>query len=121
MERMIRASQFVSVAVLVVAWTLPLTCLTPAAPMAMEQRECCEKMAGSCDASMMPPSHSCCERPVSDQVATSSRIKSDDFAWTVVAQVEAIAPLLPPVPGVGTSSFESLPESPPPVSSVLRI
>ena len=121
MERMLRASQFVSVALVVVASTLPLMCLSPGLPMAMDQRECCEKMAGRCDALMTPGSHSCCERPVSDQAATASRIKSDDFGWVVVAQVEAIGPLLRSVPGVGASNFKFPPESPPQVSSVLRI
>jgi hypothetical protein len=122
MDMLSKASQSASVALAIVLFALPLsTCLAQAAEMSMEQRECCEKMAGSCDASMMPSSHSCCERPVSDQAVTASRIKSNDFSWTVVTRVEAISPLLRPVLGIGASNFESPPESPPQVSSVLRI
>lgn len=90
--------------------------------MGLEQRECCEKMAETCNASMMPASHSCCERPASDQAIPFSRIiKTNDSGWTLLVLAEVAAPLPLPLREISTNNFESPPESPPQVSSVLRI
>ena len=79
-----RASQFVSIALSIIVVALPLlACLTSFAEMSPEQRECCEKMAGRCEMSVMPSSHSCCQHPVSPHTATASRIQSSDFGLAI--------------------------------------
>jgi len=66
MSMLHRTSQFASIALSVIVFALPLSaCLTPAAQMSKEQRECCQEMAGQCETSVMPSSHSCCQHPVS--------------------------------------------------------
>jgi len=105
-----------------VLFALPLsTCLAQAAEMTAEQRECCEKMAGNCDASMMPGSHSCCQTPVADQTAATSRIRSSYFTYSLAILAEVIAPLPHSVSGISTRNFESPPKIPPQVFSILRI
>ena len=115
-------SQFVSIALSITVFVLPISaCLTPAAEMTTEQRECCEKMAGRCETSVMPSSHSCCQHPVSRQALTASKIQRSDFGLAVVVLREA-ASLLPQVITRGSAtSFESPPEGPPQVVTVLRI
>lgn len=117
-----KASQFVSVALSVIVVALPLlACLRLFAEMSPEQRECCEKMAGRCEMSVMPSSHSCCQHPVSPHTATASRIQSGDFASAITILAEAPSPLARPMIGIAVSTFESPPESPPQSVNVLRI
>src|SRR5204863_3050274 len=69
-----KMSQLVSIVLAVVILVLPLSaCLTPAAKMSLEERECCQKMAGHCETSVMPSSHSCCQHPVSHQAVIASK------------------------------------------------
>ena len=117
-----RASQFVSIALSIVTVALPLlACLTSFAEMSPEQRECCEKMAGRCEMSVMPSSHSCCQHPVSPHTATASRIQNSDFGLAITMLAEAPSPLARPMIGIAVSTFESPPESPPQIVAVLRI
>ena len=117
-----RASQFVSIALSIIVVALPLlACLTSFAEMSPEQRECCEKMAGRCEMSAMPSSHSCCQHPVSPHTANSSRIQSSDFGLAITMLAEAPSPLARPMIGISISTFESPPESPPQSVNVLRI
>ena len=115
-------SKVVSIALSVIVFALPLSaCLTPAAQMSKEQRECCQKMAGRCETSVMPSSHSCCQHPVSRQALTASKIQRSDFGLAVVVLREA-ASLLPQVfTRSSATSFECPPESPPQIVIVLRI
>ena len=77
MNMLRRVSQFVSIVLSIIVFALPISaCLTPAAEMTTEQRECCEKMAGRCEMSAMPSSHSCCQHPTSREAATASKIQS---------------------------------------------
>src|SRR5881227_1886651 len=117
-----RVSQFVAIALAIVMLALPLSaCLTPVAKVSQEQRECCQKMAGRCETSVMPSSHSCCQHPVSRQALTASKIQRSDFGLAVVVLREA-ASLLPQVITRGSAtSFESPPEGPPQTATVLRI
>jgi len=116
------ASQFVSIALAAVTLALLLSaCLTPAANMSVEQRECCLKMAGRCESSVMPSSHSCCQHPVSHQGVSASRVQRNDFG-SVVAVLRVVALPLPRViTRSSATSFESPPVSPPQIINVLRI
>jgi len=116
-----RASQFVSIALSIVVVALPLwACLTSFAEMSPEQRECCEKMAGRCEVSAMPSSHSCCHHPASPHTATASRMQSGDFG-SAITMLAAASPLARPIVRFAVSTFESPPESPPHSVNVLRI
>ena len=117
-----KASQFVSIALSIIVVALPLlACLTSFAEMSPEQRECCEKMAGRCETSVMPSSHSCCQHAVSPHTATSSRMQSSDFGLAITMLAEAPAPIRHPLIGIAVNTFESPPESPPQSVDVLRI
>jgi len=117
-----KMSQLVSIVLAVVILALPLSaCLTSAAKMSLEQRECCQKMAGRCETSVMPSSHSCCQHPVSRQAIVASKVQRSDADSAVVMLAEA-APTLPQVIASRSStSFESPPESPLQIVKVLRI
>ena len=117
-----RVSQFVSIALSIIVIARPLlACLTSFGEMSPEQRECCEKMAGRCEMSVMPSSHSCCQHPVSPHTATASRIQSSDFGFAITMLAEAPSPLARPMVGITVSIFESPPESPPQSVNILRI
>ena len=117
-----RALQFVSVALSIVAVALPLlACLTSFAEMSPEQRECCEKMAGRCEMSAMPSSHSCCQHPVSPHTATASRIQSNDFGLAIAMLAEAPSSSVRPMIGIAVGILKSPPESPPHGVNILRI
>ena len=117
-----KMSQLVSIVLAVVILALPLSaCLTSAAKMSLEQRECCQEMAGQCETSVMPSSHSCCQHPVSHHAVTASKIQRNDFGSVVTGLREA-ASLLPQVfTRSSATSFECPPESPPQIVIVLRI
>jgi hypothetical protein len=117
-----RVSQLVAVALTIVIVALPLSaCLTSAAEMSKEERECCKKMTGRCETSVMPSSHSCCQHPVSRQAIAVSRVQMNDSVSAIVMLAEAI-PVLPElIVRRSSTSFESPPESPPQISNVLRI
>ena len=122
MKMVRRASQFVSIALSIIVVALPLlACLTSFAEMSPEQRECCERMAGRCEMSAMPSSHSCCQHPVSPHTATASRIQSSDFGSAITMLAEPPSLLARPMIGIAANTFESPPESPPQSVNVLRI
>ena len=117
-----RVSQLVSIVLSAIVFALPISaCLTPSADMSMEQRECCEKMAGRCEISVMPSSHSCCQHAVSRDTATASRIQSSDFGSAIALLPEALSPLPRLIIGPAAGTFESPPGSPPQSVNVLRI
>ena len=116
-----RAAQFVAIALSFVILALPLSaCLTSAANVSQEQRECCQKMAGRCETSVMPSSHSCCQHPVSRQAIVVSKVQRND-AGSAVAMLAESAPALQLIVWSSSPSFESPPESPPQILNVLRI
>jgi hypothetical protein len=123
MDMLRRTSQFVSIFLSAIVFAIPISvCLTPSAEMSMEQRECCEKMAGRCETSVMPSSHSCCQHPVSRHTAAASRIQSSDPGSAITMLAEDFSSLLRrPMIGIAVSTFESPPESPPHSVNVLRI
>jgi hypothetical protein len=117
-----KTAHFVSIFLSAIVFAIPISaCLTPSADMTMEQRECCEKMAGRCETSVMPSSHSCCQHPVSRHAAATSRVQSSDFGSAITMLAEALALLPRPMIGTAASTFESPPESPPQSVTVLRI
>jgi len=118
-----KASQFASIALSVIVFALPLSeCLTLAAKVTMEQRECCQKMGGRCETSAMPSSHSCCQHPASPQAVTASKIQKNDFGPAVAMPIGATYYLLPrTIARSRAATFESPPESPPQMITVLRI
>src|SRR6266700_2770981 len=123
MNMLPRASQFVAIALAIVILALPLSaCLTSAAKVSQEQQECCRKMAGRCETSVMPSSHSCCKHPVSRQHMATSKVQRND-AGSAVAMLADGVPVLPQliVQSSSSTSFESPPESPPQIVNVLRI
>jgi len=117
-----RASQFVAVILSVAMLAVPLSaCLTPVGQMSEEEQECCLKMAESCETSMMPSSHPCCQHSVSHQAVADLKIQRNDFSPAVGAQMMAASPMLRTIPRNNASSFESPPEGPPQIVTVLRI
>jgi hypothetical protein len=122
MDTLARASQFVAVILSIAMLAVPLSaCLTPVGQMSEEEQECCRKMAESCEPSMMPSSHPCCQHSVSHQAVADSKIQRNDFSPAVGAQMIAASPMLRTIPRDNASSFESPPESPPQIVTVLRI
>lgn len=117
-----RVSQFVSIALSITVFALPLSaCLTSVAELSPEQRECCEKMAGRCEMSTMPSSHSCCQHPVSHQAATASKIQRYDGGLAFTVLREAVSSLPRVISRASATSFESPPEDPPQIANILRI
>ena len=117
-----RSSQFVAIALAVVIPALPLSaCLTSAANVSQEQRECCQKMAGRCETSVMPSSHSCCQHPVSRQDMATSKVQRNDAGSAVAMVAEGVLALPQLIVRSSSTSFESPPESPPQIVNVLRI
>ena len=117
-----KMSQLVSIVLAVVILVLPLSaCLTPAAKMSLEARECCQKMAGHCETSVMPSSHSCCQHPVSHQAVIASKIQRNDFGPAVAALMVAAPPMPRIITRSSANSFESPPVSPAQTVTVLRI
>jgi len=117
-----KMSQLVSILLAVVILVLPLSaCLTPAAKMSLEERECCQKMAGHCETSVMPSSHSCCQHPVSHQAVIASKIQRNDFGPAVAALMVAAPPMPRIITRSSANSFDSPPVSPPQTVTVLRI
>src|SRR6266567_7390953 len=115
-----KASQFVAIGLAIIIPALPLSaCLTSAANVSQEQRECCQKMAGRCETSVMPSSHSCCQHPVSRQDMATSKVQRND-AGSAVAMLADGVPVLPQliVQSSRSNSFESPPESPPQIVNV---
>jgi hypothetical protein len=117
-----RALQFVSIALSIIVIALPLlACLISVAEISPEQRECCKKMAGRCELSAIPSSHSCCQHPVSQQTAVASKVQRHDCGLVVAVLVE-VASSLPRIISRGSAtSFESPPEASPQLKTVLRI
>ena len=117
-----RVSQCVAVLLVIAVVAMPvMACVFPDRQLTAEERNCCEKMAHNCESSLMPASHSCCQHPVSRQIANITSTWTPGFGFCLAALVEAHFNL----PILATHNvaltFESPPESPLKISSVLRI
>ena len=120
-EMLHRASQFAAVVLIAAVFAAPaMACLVFDREMTPEEQSCCEKMAHQCESSVMPASHSCCQHPVSRDANNVSGISTDHSAITIAVVETAFAPLTPSSWHFVTT-FESPPESPIKISSVLRI
>src|SRR5262249_30070985 len=101
---------------------LPLAaCITLGRQMTEEEHNCCLRMAGLCQSSAMPGSHSCCQHPVSPQVVSVAKIRSSDFDATSVVVSLVALPLPCSMTRSRAQGYESPPESSLPTTSVLRI
>jgi len=117
---------------LMLAVVLPLlvptmACALPNAHLSAAERACCKQMRGECGGMAMPASHGCCHKevPTADHWNAAVQMQSVN----VQINLDAIAGLPPvlilPFP-VSASDCEqspqsTLPQSPPPAISVLRI
>ena len=117
-----KASQFVSIALSIIVFALPISaCLTSVAEMTSEQRECCEKMAGRCEMSAMPSSHSCCQHPASREAATASKTQKHECRLAIDMLRQSASPVPRVISRGSATSFESPPELSPQLATVLRI
>ena len=95
--------------------------LTPA------ERACCKQMKGECGSMGMPASHDCCQKemPTADHWNAMVQVQSVNTQVDLTA-VAGLAPAILVTLPVSTSAFaqrpgSTLPQSPPPSISVLRI
>lgn len=110
---------------LVLALLAPtMTCALPYAEMTTSEHACCKKMKGNCGSMRMPASHSCCQHSMQGSYFTAVQPES---AFVPSAVAIAVLPL-PVTFDLRSPTFErialqqhSLPISPPPTVSVLRI
>jgi hypothetical protein len=122
LEMLRRASQFAAVLLIIAVVAMPvMACVMPNRQMTAEEQSCCKKMAYNCESSRMPASHSCCQHPVSRLIANVTTIWTGDIGFCVTAMIET-----PFSPAISMSRgaahpFESPPESPLKISTVLRI
>jgi hypothetical protein len=116
-----RASQFATVLLVIAMAAMPvMACMVPDRQMTAEEQSCCKKMAHNCESSVMPASHSCCQHPVSQHAASASSLRTDYPVHSLAVVESTFIPSILATHRVG-SSFESPPESPLKISSVLRI
>ncbi len=117
-----KLSQFAAVLLIIAVVATPvMACMVPDRQMTAEEQSCCKKMARDCESSMMPTSHSCCQHPVARHAANIPSIRNGDIALCLAALVE-----IPFSPAISMSrsavhAFESPPEDPLKISTVLRI
>src|SRR5437660_12648825 len=117
-----KASEIVAAALMLLLLGEPVVaCVIHGRDMTEEEHKCCLKMASMCETSAMPASHSCCKHALSPQVVAVSKAPNGDLAAPAVLLFEqgALLPTLPLRSSMCTS--ESPPESPPKISTVLRI
>jgi hypothetical protein len=116
-----RASQFAAVVLIVAVVAAPvMACMVSDRDMTAEEQICCKKMAHQCELSVMPASHSCCQHPISRHALNVSSIRSDHFAG-FAAVAEAAFTAATSTTRIVAIRFESPPEDPLKISSVLRI
>ncbi len=117
-----KASKIVAATLMLLLLGQPLVaCVTAGQEMTEDEHNCCLKMASMCETSAMPASHSCCNQAMSPQVVAVSKARNGDLAATAVLLFEQGA-LLPTMPFRSSMcTAESPPESPPKISTVLRI
>ena len=114
--------QFVSITLSIIVFALPISaCFTSVAEMSAEQRECCKKMAGRCEMSAMPSSHSCCQHPAAREAAVASKGQKHDCRLGIDMLRQSASPLPRVIARGIATSFESPPEESPQLATVLRI
>jgi hypothetical protein len=120
-EMLRRTSQFAAVLLIMAVAAMPvIACVVPERQMTAEEQSCCKKMANDCESSAMPASHSCCQHPGARHTANITGIRTGDISLCLASLVET--PFSPVIPiGGNANPFGSLPESPPKISTILRI
>jgi hypothetical protein len=117
-----KASKIVAATLMLLLLGQPLVaCVTAGQEMTEDEHNCCLKMASMCETSAMPASHSCCKHALSPQVVAVSKARNGDLAAPAVLLFEQGAPLPTPLFRSSMRTSESPPESPPKISTVLRI
>ena len=117
-----KASQIVAATLMLLLLGQPLVaCVTAGQEMTEDEHTCCLKMASMCETSAMPASHSCCKHALSPQVVAVSKARNGDLAALAVLLFEQGPPLPTPLFRRSMRTSESPPESPPKISTVLRI
>ena len=127
MNMLNKVAQFASITLAILVFALPVFALPASAyllstaDMTIQQRECCRKMAGRCEASSTPISQSCCQHPGSPQTAIASRVQKNDLGLALAILTGAASYVLPAIGGGEAETLESPPKSPPQAINVLRI
>ena len=121
MRMLKQAAKLVAAGLMIVLLAQPIAaCMTLGRGMTTEEHNCCKKMAQMCESSAMPSSHSCCKSKASPLL--SDVYKTRQYAFVAPALlVSAVGSSLSPVMADRSLQTESPPESPPKISSVLRI
>jgi len=99
-----------------------LSCLVPEMQMTEAERECCRQMAQQCGSMNMPASHSCCQKQLR-QPGSMLRVTTVQVAPLMIAVpiVAKAADLRLEIRQIPSFRFHPPPESPPGISSILRI
>src|SRR5438552_15261348 len=117
-----KASKIIAATVMLLLWGQPLVaCVTAGQEMTEDEHNCCLKMASMCETSAMPASHSCCKHALSPQVVAVSKARNGDLAAPPAVLLLRGAPLPTPLFRSSMRTSEPPPESPPKISTVLRI
>jgi hypothetical protein len=117
---------------LMLAVLLPLlaptmVCALPNAHLNPAERACCRQMMGQCGSMAMPASHGCCQKevPTADHWNAAVQIQSANIHIDLSAVAGLSPTILVPLPLVRSNYAQrpgsTLPQSPPPAISVLRI
>ena len=117
-----RTSQFAAVVLVVAVIAAPvMACMVPYRQMTAEEQTCCKKMAHQCESAVMPNSHSCCQHPVSRHPASVTTVCIADIGFSTATLTQIwCSPAVQTNPRLAYA-FESPPESPLKISSILRI
>ena len=115
-----RGSQFAAIVLIIAVVAMPvMACIVPARQMTAEEQACCKKMAHACESSVMPASHSCCQHPASQHPVNVSSTRTSSY---IVCEGSLEATFtIPTSSRLFVTTFESPPEKPLKISSVLRI
>ena len=117
--------KFVVLVLTLSVWASPLmACMLPDAMLTLEERECCQTMAGQCGDMDMPTSHSCCTPTVRENAPylIGTRFAAPVSQAVAALQVTGAAIFTDSVSHVyNWDSTHSPPLSPPETISILRI
>jgi hypothetical protein len=104
-----------------------MACALSNAHLTPAERACCKQMKGECGSMGMPASHGCCQKemPTADHWNVMVQVQSANIQIDLTA-VAGLAPAILVTLPVSTPGFaqrpaSTLPQSPPPSISILRI
>lgn len=104
-----------------------MACALPNAQLSSAERACCKQMKNECGSMGMPASHGCCHKEVSAVDQRNAMIQAQ--STSVQIDLTAIAGLPPAIlltlpvskSDLAQRPASTLPQSPPPAISILRI